>query len=424
MNILRYLWRNLGTILTAFALSIAVWVSAVLAEDPNEERVYPRSVPLQAVNLPEGLIMVGEMPQSIEVSLSAPQSLWEQLMVDTDSVEAQVDLDGLNAGEYRLPVDVLVSLGPVRVSSITPAEVAVTLETRMEVERDIQASTIGEPALGFEADLVTLSRRTVTVSGPQSLVSEVDSVVAELDISNLRESVSKEVTLKALDQDSQQVAGVTLTPESITMTQVIDQTGGYRDLAVKVVTTGQVASGYRVTNITVTPLTVTVFSSDTELVAQMPGFVETQPLDLTEADSTIQTGLVLALPDGVVLVSEEKTVQVEVEITVIESSLSIQVPIEIIGLDSGLSAQLSPEQVDLILSGPLPTLDSLRADDVVIIVHLTGLEENTHLVTPEAVTLPEGVVIDSIIPETIEVIVARADEEATAQPTAGNTPSP
>jgi YbbR domain-containing protein len=333
-------------------------------------------------------------------------------------------MDNLKAGEYRLPVDVLVSFSPVRVSTITPAEVAVTLETKLEVNKEIQTSTVGEPALGFEADRVTLNRRVVTVSGPQSLVSQVDAVLAELDISNLRESVSKEVALKAVDQDNQQVTGVTLNPEKVTITQVINQTGGYRDLAVKVVTTGQVASGYRVTNITVAPLTVTVFSSDTELVAQMPGFVETQPLDLTEADSTIETGLVLALPDGVVLVSEEKTVQVEVEITVIESSLSIQVPIEIIGLDSGLTAQLSPEEVDLLLSGPLPTLDTLRADDVVIIVDLSGLEENTHLVTPEAVTLPEGVVIDSIIPETIEVIIARADEDTTAQPTPTSTSLP
>lgn len=424
MYILRYLWRNLGTILTAFALAIAVWVSAVLAEDPNEERVYPRNVSLQAVNLPEDLVMVGELPEFADVSLSAPQSLWEQLMVDTDSVHAQVDMDGLKAGEYRLPVNVLVSLSPVRVSSITPAEVAVTLETKLEVNKEIQTSIVGEPALGFEADRVTLNRRMVTVSGPQSLVSQVDAVVAELDISNLRESFSKEVSLKAVDQDNQQVTGVTLAPDKVTMNQVINQTGGYRDLAVKVVTTGQVASGYRVTNITVAPLTVTVFSSDTELVAQMPGFVETQPLDLTEADSTIETGLVLALPDGVVLVSEEKTVQVAVEITVIESSLSIQVPIEIIGLDSGLTAHLSPEEVDLLISGPLPTLDTLRADDVVIIVDLSGLEENTHLVTPEAVTLPEGVVIDSIIPETIEVIIAQADEDTTAQPPPTSTPLP
>ena len=30
----RWIWRNMGTILTAFALAIAVWVSAVVAADP------------------------------------------------------------------------------------------------------------------------------------------------------------------------------------------------------------------------------------------------------------------------------------------------------------------------------------------------------------------------------------------------------
>jgi len=416
MRILKILWKNLGTILTAFVLAVVVWVSAVIAEDPNEEKDYPHVVTLEVVNLPADLIVVGQLPSSVEVSLSAPQSLWEQLMVDTDAVHAQVNMKNLKAGEYRLPVNILVSYSPVRVFTITPEEVAVTLEKKLEIEQEIQPMVSGEPSLGYEAERTTLDRHSVLVSGPESLVSQISEVVAELDITGVRETISKEVSLKAVDVDNQQVAGVTLVPDKVNITQTFLQTGGYRDVAVKVETTGQVAAGYRVTNISVNPLTVTVFSSDPQIVAQMPGFVTTQPLDLTEANASIETGLVLALPDGVILVSEEKTVHVVVEITVIESSLSMQIPIEIVGLGSDLAAQLSPQEIDVILSGPLPILDSLKPDDVVLVVDLTGLEEGPHLLSPEAVTLPEGIKIDSIIPETIEVIITSAD--ATPVPTA------
>jgi YbbR domain-containing protein len=408
MRILKILWNNLGTILTAFILAVVVWVSAVIADDPNEERDYPFPVPLEVINLPEGMIVVGQLPQSVEVSLSAPQSLWEQMMVDDNAVHAQLDLSGLKEGEYRLSVDVIVSYSPVRVSVVTPAEIGITLEKKLEISLEIQPKVIGEPALGFNPDRITLSQQIVSVSGPESLVSQVDAVFAELDITEAKDTLFEEVTLKAVDADGQQVAGITLDPNKVNVTQTFLQSGGYRDVAVKVETKGQVASGYRVTNISVSPPTVTVYSSDPQIVAQMPGFVSTQPLDLTEANASIETGLVLALPNGVVLVSEEKTVHVTIEITVIQSSLSIQIPIELIGLGSGLSAQLSPEGVDVILSGPLPTLDTLVTNDVVIVVDLTGLEEGTHLLSPEAVTLPEGVTIDSIIPETIEVIISLA----------------
>ena len=37
MKILRWLAKNFGTLLTAFILAVIVWVSAVIASDPNEE---------------------------------------------------------------------------------------------------------------------------------------------------------------------------------------------------------------------------------------------------------------------------------------------------------------------------------------------------------------------------------------------------
>lgn len=420
MRVLKFLVDNLASILLAFVLSVTVWVSAVIAQDPNEARLLPRNLSLELVGLDEELVVVGELPEFISVSLRAPVSVWEEINQDQDSVKARVNVFDLTAGAYELPVEIEVSESPVQITVVDPQTINLVLEPLVAVEGTVRPLITGVPALGFQRSVLDLSQRDVLISGPESVVMKVADVRAELDVTEARETVQQNVTLYAYDENDQRLSGLTLEPAQIQVTQDIVQSGGYRDVAVKVETTGQVAGGYRVTNISVLPVTVTLFSNDPQLVAEMPGFVRTQPLDLSEANANIETRLVLDLPEGITLVGDEQTVEVEISIAAIETSLSIQVPISVIGLGSELAATISPEEVDLILSGPVPVLEALRPENVVIVVNLAELEAGTHLVVPESVTLPEDVVLDSIIPETIEVNIG--DAEAVNAETASATP--
>ncbi len=44
ISALRWLGRNLSTLLMAFILALIVWISAVISEDPNLEEVLQRPV--------------------------------------------------------------------------------------------------------------------------------------------------------------------------------------------------------------------------------------------------------------------------------------------------------------------------------------------------------------------------------------------
>jgi len=46
----RWISRNIGTLLLAFALAVIVWVSAVTSADPNQEMAF--SVPIEIIGLP------------------------------------------------------------------------------------------------------------------------------------------------------------------------------------------------------------------------------------------------------------------------------------------------------------------------------------------------------------------------------------
>jgi hypothetical protein len=131
-----------------------------------------------------------------------------------------------------------------------------------------------------------------------------------------------EVSMFARDQAGAQINDVTITPERITADLDIIQRGGYRNVVVKVVTSGQVASGYRLTNISVFPPAVTVFSTNPQAVERLPGFVETIPINLEGVKEDLEINATLNLPAGISLV-DEQSVTVQVGIAAIEGSVTL-----------------------------------------------------------------------------------------------------
>ena len=404
---IRWLATNLRTFLWALAMALAVWVAAVTAADPDEVRPYPEPIPIEIIGQDPGLVITGDVPKQVELTLRAPSSVWQELLAKKDSIQAILDLSGLSSGEHTLDIQIQISITPVRIVSVTPQTVTVTLEPFASQSFPVDLNTGGEPAIGYQAGTPNLQPKEVTVSGPQSLVERVTQVRASINLADVRESIEQTVSVQPLDENGQIVTGVGLNPSEVAVTLPVIQQGGYRDLAVKVVVSGQVASGYRLANITVFPPVVTVFSGDPALVNSLPGVLETQPLDLEDANDELTTRLGINLPEGVSLVGDQ-TVLVRVNVSPIQSSLTLSnQAIEVEGLPTGWYAQVAPDNVDVILSGPLPLLDTLSPQDVRVVLDVTDLTEGTHQLTPKVETLVSDLVVESILPGTLEVVLSR-----------------
>ncbi len=404
-----WLITNLKTFLLACIMAIAVWVSAVTAADPDEVRVYPRAVPLEILGQDPRLVIVGSLPDRVSVTMRAPRSTWEQLTSTEGQVRALLDLSGLEAGQHRLQVQLQVTAQPARVVSVTPQILDVNLELLATQVLPIQLSIRGEPAIGYEAGTIRIAPQEVTISGPQSRVEQVINVRSDLSIAGVRQDVQNALNLRLLDANGLVVSGVTVKPESAQVFIPITQQGGYRDIAVKVNVRGQVAAGYRLTTVSVFPPVLTVYSQNPALVKDLPGFVETEPLNLNGASQDIDTRLPLVLPAGISIVGEQ-TVRVQVGIDTIEGSLSLNdVAIVVVGLPPDMEAIISPERLDVILTGPLPLLDKLTAGDVRFFVDLTGLAVGTHQVVPQAEIFIADIEVQSLNPATVEVIIRPAE---------------
>ena len=405
---MRWFAVNIRTLLLALVLGFAVWMSAVTAADPDETRSL-LTVPIEIIGQDPSLIITNDIPASVEVSLRAPHSVWEQLTTQENAVRAILDLSTLSAGEHELPIQILISVRPVQIIFVNPATVTFELEPLAVQTLPVSLTLSGQPAIGYQAGEVTIEPTEVIISGPQSLVDQVARVRVFINLDEVRETIEQAMQIEIVDEKNIPLEGITINPESVHINIPLSQRGGFRDVAVKVVVHGQVAAGYRLENISVFPPVITVFAEEPELVSELPGVVDTQPLELQDAKQDITTRLALNLPENVTIVGTEgaQTVQVQVAISPIQTSVTLpNIPIKLIGLSDALAAQISPQTVDVIISGPLPVLEVLTPQDITVTVDVTGLDIGTHQLTPKLETLVENVSAESILPGTVEVILS------------------
>jgi YbbR domain-containing protein len=416
-------WRriinNLGSGILALALSTIVWVVAVNEENPISEDVFKYPIPIQVVNKADNLYLYGDVAEEVQIRIRAPQTSWNSLTAA--KFEAKLDLAYLLPGRHDVSIQVTCADRAVRITEINPATRLVRLELITHRDVPVEINVLGSPALGYSRQVHTVTPDQVEVSGPESMVDQVERATADLYLrGDEKDTLEREINLSARDANGDPVGWVKLEPPTALVLVPIEQQHGFKEVAVRAAITGQVSSGYWVNNVSVEPATVTVIGSPTAL-NKIPGYVETTAIDISGAGEDISQQVRLNLPNGVAVLGEQ-AVLVKINVAAIQGGLTVQRELVIQGLAEGYQARTSPDTVDVILSGPLPRLETLRHGDVAVILNLYGLEAGTHQVTPK-VLIPEGIVVESVLPTTIEVLIARG-ALPTLTPTPEVTPTP
>jgi YbbR domain-containing protein len=409
MKHIRNIIRSLPSLLTALIFAVVVWVFAVTQADPAETRTYPRSLPMEIIGLDPSLTIINEVPQQVNIAIRAPSSIHTQLENDINLIDVILDLSGYESGVHTLAPQVNLGISPAEVIRVNPSSIFIKLDAIITENFPIELRMIGNPTIGFEVKPPELSAESVLISGPQSLIDTIEHVVAEINIADVSEDVQRMIELIPYDIDEIPVTGVSLSPSAIQVTVAVNQRGGFRTVVVKIVTSGQIAPGYRLTNIFALPPTVTIFSADPNLVDTIPGFVETTPINLNMASENIEIRVALNLPEGINVVGSQN-VTVQIGIDPIQSSISFtNVPIQIDGLGEDLQVEISPENVDIFLSGPLPLLDELDLTKILVRIDLSDRGPGTYQLVPEILLENNQISVDVILPSSIEVTISEAD---------------
>ena len=415
-----------GSVALAIILAITVWVVATNEQNPSTKKVFPEDIPVQVLNKAEGLVIFPDIVKSVKVTVRAPQTSRDRLTAE--KFEAKIDLEGLSVGRHDVEIQVTCTDRFVKILEKEPPEVSIRLEEYKEKELAVHARVMDNPPLGYVDRIPLVTPSSAKVSGPASMVDQVNELVAEIYLGGAKETLEQLEDLSARNEDGQVMGWVDIDPPEVEIRVPIEQRLGYKDVSVKPILEGAVADGYRISNISVEPSNTTIFGSPL-IIEGIPGSLETAPIDVSEASADVVERVTLTLPQGVTVLGEQ-SVLVTISVTAIESSLTLQRELVVQGLQPNLSATPSPDVVDVIISGPVPKLDALKPEDVQVVLDLYELQRGTYKITPD-VFVPEGLKVESILPDTIEVeidfgpsFVPTQTPEPTETPQPTETPEP
>jgi len=108
------------------------------------------------------------------------------------------------------------------------------------------------------------------------MVDLVSELVAEIYLAGAKETVARPVDLSARNKEGEAVGWVDIDPSEVEVRVPIEQRRGYKEVSVRPIVEGQVASGYRISSVSVEPSNTTIFGSP--LVRGYPAIWKRHPL--------------------------------------------------------------------------------------------------------------------------------------------------
>ncbi len=401
------------TLILSCLLAFIVWLFAIDQENPLNREEYQEPILIAVRGMDDGLQSLQNLTnRTTTLTLRAPQRTLESLHANDFS--AVIDLTGLAAGSHEVPVHVTTLNPDVDIIALQPRQLRVQLEPVISKVVPVQVEVMDSPAFGYDWQTPLVEPEKVEVIGPQTQVEQVRSVVAEVFLRNAKSQVERIRPLSPQNAQNLEVERVKVEPVTARIFVPVVQPPGRKEVVVRVQPNGAPAPSYRLTGVKVEPLTIVLVGSP-NVLREVPGYVETFPLSIEGATGEVRKRLPLVLPENT-LTLEEDSVLVTVGVAPLESSLTVTRQPVVRGVDDTMRFSVSPEQVDVIVGGSLPLLESLGPEDVRVMLDLTGLLPGSHVVQPTVVP-PEGIEVEGVLPEAIEVLI-----ESLATPTPTDSP--
>jgi YbbR domain-containing protein len=298
----RFFTKNLHLKILALAAACVFWFFVLSSE--NTFYAFPDHLSIEPFNVPEGLAVVNELGTA-EITVRASQEVYKALTPENFTV--YVDLQNLAAGSKQVDLSVNSKKTDVSVVSISPETITVVLEDLTTKDVPLTYALAGDPAENYSALLSDPGPTTITVSGAESVLAEIDSAVATLNLQgDETETTTATTMIVVLDEDGDELTTLESSPAEVDLTAQITLMEAQKTIGIKV-EIGDLKTGY-LDSIKTSPLTIQV-KGDADLLEDIT-YLTTDPIDIPAGKEVYKTDATFVLPEGVTLVDNETKVEV------------------------------------------------------------------------------------------------------------------
>ena len=349
--------------------------------------------PINVIYNKENYVVEG-VPESVDITLIGSKST-VYLATQLGDQEVTLDLSNYGPGTWKVKLKYNHSVNNVSYK-LDPSTITVKISEKVSQTQSLTYNLLNENSLDSKLSIsnVELETNKVIVKSSQEILNKVAVVKALVDASEITLKESGEFTidnakLVAYDANGKLLNNVEMVPSSVSAKVTIDSYHATKD--VKVVTSGTMASGKALANLTTSVKQVEVYG-DKATVDALPNVEAVINVDGLDSNKTMSVNL--TQPVGIRYMSETKT-NVDVSVGTEAQKTVSGVQVRTTNLASGYVANAvtaEDQNIEVIIKGVEDVINSVEASDIVAYVDLSGLKTGTHTV-PVKVSVSDSLII-------------------------------
>lgn len=399
--------NNWGLKLLSIVVAFLLWAMIVNYQDPLVTETF-NDIPVNKINTSviesQNQAIEYEDGETVDLILRGKRSIIYRLT--EDDITAYADLSKVSITNA---VDIEVDVDGAEVLRKEPSKMIISLERILSIQRDVQVYYNGNLPEDYVKLSPTLSENQIEITGPESKLAQIVSVIVPINMEGAIKDVVGIVTPKVLDSNNEDVRDISVSLEKIQVTVPVQKV---KTIPVVFQTVGSINDSYRLMSMKMDVSTVQVRGT-TEDIDDISRIVITN-VDLSAlTDEVTEIPVVLTdyLPDGINLYESpsEANILVEVE-PIIERTYTIeQVDINVRYLADNLQFKFLTEDAhEVVLRGIAADLDSISVDeDLRPFISVSTLGEGVHTLEIQ-IYVGTGLELVSELP-TVDIELVQAD---------------
>lgn len=406
--------ENIVLKLMALLSAVILWLVILNIDDPINSKTFtgvPVTIQNESIITNSGMIyQIEDGSNMVSVTVRARRSVLSRLR--TDRIQAIADMNNLSL-DTLVPIKVEIPgfEGSYESALANPNNLHITIEKNGTVRLPISVSTTGNLAPGYFIESTNVSPGTIVISGPETQVERINTVVLRTDVSQLSATETLTGTLLYYDNEGVQLDSTVLTAsvteEDIYVTVKIHPV---KEIPIEVIAEGTPAEGYELTEIKVEPKTVAVIGKADVLNSVDKLVLEHCGMDLegTTIGLELVCDLTEYLPDGISLAegaSDKVMITAKIERS---GTAMIEYPVGSIVINNApagykVNYELHTE-LKLEFTGSLPLLEKLTADDLKVSIDLADIDREGRYEVPVHIEAPTGCMPDRSVKVSVNLV--------------------
>lgn len=336
--------------------------------------------PVNIIYNEENYVVEG-VPKTVDITLIGSKSNL-YLAKQIGDHEVVLDLTGYDSGTYKVKLKYNHSMNNVNYK-LDPGTISIKISEKESEIFNLSYDLVNENKLDKKLNISTvkLDKSEVIVKGSRETLDTISNVKALVDIdaaglTNKGEYDVDSIKLVAYDHNGNKVENVEMVPNNISAKVKVESYSV--ELPVKVITTGNITTGYALNSINSSITKVTVYGEQ-EILDSLTSIEA--PIDITglSTDKTFN-GVTLTKPAGVRHMSETTT-SVTVTLDQESSKEFTGIVIESKNVASGYSVSALTENdrtITVIAKGVSSALENLEASNIKAYIDLSGYTAGTY----------------------------------------------